>query len=736
MALSEEQLAHIIQNSMFDTQRWIDAGRNLAQGMNDKTGFSSSNTTGASSRRTNIREEADYRDSEKTLKAEIRLKKLANAQSEKTSKMLERFEDAISLVHPRMKSFREDLGLATSALDIHIEKINERFKNADEEIEFWQKQVSKSGDTIFTLDRRVRRLNKILETQNSTAEDRLEAEQQLVEVQKERAKIVKKANPHIKDLGKTAAAAIAAIAGAGLARAGGQMMSDIESQRRFGTPGGMFQQLGAALPGGALMGVDPQLINEMMATNRAAVVAMGGTNDMGALYERLGANLNELIDVAGTLPEAFKFQLNSYQNLVRAGIAPTEDALQQQVKSFQFMQEALGMTAEEFGQLQQQLVSDTEFRRTMNGLNSRERRLRLQRLNDQIAINRANGMMRDQAIAAAMALEQLAGKGPRDRFKEMAKLQAIAAASGITMSNEARDAFIKGRSATREEADARQRFMSDMGNRLTEISSTMGGTGTELGIFGALEKAGLSMDYFDQSLTNLGEQIKMEDGPEAFQENFNRMVEQMSPFENAINESTKALRAFQGVLDNVAGGGLIQGVVGTLGSALGAYFGARGFGGLARGAGGLFGGLFGGGAAGAAGGAAGTALGVGARAAGGIGLAGIGGAAAGTALYKGVLRDNERSQSILDSIFRGADHVLSFFGNDAAQDRLKINEDEKAIAARESQTGYQERIASATERANELTEMSLQLENDRITMQDARERIDRLQLGQTASTVN
>jgi hypothetical protein len=642
MALTRQDIEQIASASRMSTGEWREVAKMFAAAQKDDGVFSQYNKTGVAGGR-GVRDDESYRTAEASLKTEIRLKKLANAQSEKTSKMLKRFNESIDSVHPKMKSFGQDVALVANTLDTHIERINERFESAADEIKFWEKHTSQAGRTIFQLHQKIQKLNKVLEDQNSTNEERLEAEEKLLGYQKERAEILKKANPQLTDAAKNIVKVAAGMVAAGALQAGGQMMGDVEAQRRFGTPGSMAQQLKAALPGGALMGIDPQLVSELAATNRAAVIAMGGAQSMEGVYERLGSRLNELANITGTRTEALKFELTSYQTLIRSGIKPTEDALNDQVKSLTFMQEALGMTAEEFTQLQQQLVTNTDFRRKLNGLSERERRGMLNRLNDQIAINRANGMMRDHAIAAALALEELAGKGPRDRIKEMAKLQAIGAMAGVQMSEEARQGFIRGQSASKEQQKAMQEFKSSMGDRLTEIKSTMGGTGTEFGIFGALEKAGIGMEYFDASLTNLGDQIKMGEGPQAFQEGFHRMVEQMGPLEEKFNQLTTAMESFRGVLENVAGGGVLHSLMNAAGAGLGAFIGARGMGGLkglfSRGAGAIAGGAsaikgagagalgwlggLGGGAT-VAGAGAGTIAGAGALAAGGGYLAGTG----------------------------------------------------------------------------------------------------------------
>ena len=78
--------------------------------MKDGQGFSSANATGTAGGRGS--DDSSYRDSEATLKTEIRLKKLANAQNEKTSKMLKRFGEAVDVVHFKLV-FYEDGVYAT-----------------------------------------------------------------------------------------------------------------------------------------------------------------------------------------------------------------------------------------------------------------------------------------------------------------------------------------------------------------------------------------------------------------------------------------------------------------------------------------------------------------------------------------------------------------------------------------------------------------------------------------------
>ncbi len=567
MPLSVNDIQQIAAASKTSTAEWREFAKMIADAQSGDNHFSSINRTGAAGGRGE--ESLSHRKYEREYDTEIKLKKLANSN---TRKMLKAFEEVSKVISPELKSFRQDIGAVSDTLDSHFQKIGDTFEDAQSEIKFWTKHTTKSGKTVFHLEQQMRYLNDKLEDQNLVSEERLELEKELVKVQSERAEILKKATKNLSLWNKALAAGAVLLAGAG--RAGQQMMGDVEAQRRFGTPGSMMGQIRAGTIGG-LTGIDPALMSELMATNRAALIAMGGNRDMESYYENLGSRLDELANIAGTRTEALKFELTTMQNLVRTGIEPTTAAMNEQIKHLEFAQEAMGMTAEEFASLQTQLVTDGEFRKTLNGLDERQRRNRLNEMNDQIALNRANGMMKDQAIAAAIALENLAGKGPRDRIKEMAKLQAIAAAAGIQMSDEARNAFIKGRSATDSERTARQEFMSAMGDRLTEISATMGGTGMEFGIFGAMEKAGISMDMFDNSLTNLGEKIRMEDGPDAFVEQNKRMVEQMGLSETAFNNLTLTVEKVMGVLNNIAGGGMIQSMLSGLTTGIGAFFGAK-----------------------------------------------------------------------------------------------------------------------------------------------------------------
>ncbi len=436
--LTTENITQIVQNAIFGTGQWAKAGRDFVQGVQSfGGGFSQHNLTGVAGGRGSSSETdaPSYRTSDREYTTEIKLKKLANA---KTSEMLKAFDEVSKVISPTVKSFRSDLGLMSSVLDQHFMKIGERFDTAAEEIEFWNKHLTKSGETIFTLEKELQKLENTLEDQNITADERLKSEEALLKVTNERAGLIKKANPELKDFYRNLKTGAAALLATAAMQAGRQMMGDIETQRRFGTPGEMGTQFRAALS--SMLGIDPQLMSELMATNRAALIAMGGSQDMASFYDQLGSRLNELADITGTRTEAFKFQMTSFQNLVRAGIKPTTAALDDQIDSLKFAQKAMGMTSDEFSQLQTQLVTDVDFRRTLNGLDERTRRGRLKELNDRIAINRANGMMKDNAIAAALALERLGGKGPRDRIQEMAKMQSLAAMAGVHMSNEARQA--------------------------------------------------------------------------------------------------------------------------------------------------------------------------------------------------------------------------------------------------------------------------------------------------------
>ncbi len=729
MPLTDDQLARVLQQSMFDPKQWVEAGRYMAEGMKGAGGFSSSNVTGAAGGR-GVEGKLDetYRKYDSTLKSEIKLRKLSSAANESVAKTLKAFDKAIQIVHPEMKSFAQDIRSISGVLDTQFQRISDSFTDAGKEIEYWTKLADKSGISIFKLDHQLRRVNTVLMDQEATADEHKEAEEELIDIQKKRAKLLKAANPDLKEFihnVKLAGAALVTAAGV----AANQMFGDVEAMRRFGTPGGMFQQFKAGAPGGALMGIDPQLISELMASNRATVIAMGGAQDMGAYYDSLGARLNELALITGNRTEALKFEMETYQSLLRSGIMPTEDALNGVVKEFAFFQQAMGMTHDEFTQRRNSLSQNVEIRRTLQGIDKRDLSAKINGIIAQMQTNRELGMMREQAIAAATALHELGAKGPRERIKDMAKLQAIGAMAGVQMSDEARKAFILGRSATDAQRKAQSEFMGTLGGSLANISATMGGEGAEFAMFAMMEKAGIGMERFDQFMPQLGEKIS--ELPKNFEEAFLTMSEQMGPLETQFSNLKNVVEEVVGVFSNVAGGGFLSNALGT---ATGAFLGTGGAKGLFSGISRLFAGVGGLGTAMRAAPTIGAA-GLGTATL-GVGGAALGGYAVGSAInnFAKLWGGRQLSTTILDAFTGFNDYDPNADTPGVAQTAEKTAELVEPAKETAVNSGKQ---LSVQEKQLEVMITTAELQAGAIDNQKALNRLDRLDReGQYASTID
>lgn len=215
-----------------------------------------------------------------------------------------------------------------------------------------------------------------------------------------------------------------------------QASKDFSAQMRFGTDvtRGVFANMTDAIK----LGVDPEALSEIQATNRMAVRTF---SDMNEWAGQLRDAEKEMFRFVGDHTEATRLVAAQLTTLGMAGIRPTMKVFKEEgvkgqkslFKQFQELQAMTGQTFAESGEMLRGFTNDEAIRyRLTAAVDEEQRKAILRGVMARNAEFRALGLTKEQALSAASALEQLAGISPRERMKQAAKLRALAGAMGMS----------------------------------------------------------------------------------------------------------------------------------------------------------------------------------------------------------------------------------------------------------------------------------------------------------------
>ena len=220
-----------------------------------------------------------------------------------------------------------------------------------------------------------------------------------------------------------------------LARGIGMGITDFQAQLQQGAigTGGVLDQMGRAW----MLAVDPKVLSDLSNQNRQAVIAMGGIRKWhDALYE----SQNVLYKYTGSLQGALEVTSHAFQTMRLAGIEPMTEmlvntstgALQGFGKTMRDISVVTNKTMTEVNESILGMVQTDEMRWRMAGrITEQGRRSELEELANRQKMLLMLGYSTEQAERAGQALNQLAGKDPKERIKDAYK--AAAAMSQVGM---------------------------------------------------------------------------------------------------------------------------------------------------------------------------------------------------------------------------------------------------------------------------------------------------------------
>lgn len=234
---------------------------------------------------------------------------------------------------------------------------------------------------------------------------------------------------------------------------------------------------------------------------RRTMGAMGGLQEATDL---LASENNAYYELTGDLKEATEIQLQAYQMLTNNGIKMSTQELKRYSegvrKSYNDIKFQTGLSLKQFTDTLRELEDDESTRIAMRlAAGEQERRQIMENNQARIKENLAMGMTREQALAAAKAMNKMAGEKPLDRFKKSIKLQMAMGAMGVGGGEEAARIYRKPKNKrTKEEEAYLQERMSAYSN---QMSTQMGSE--DLGTAAFAEKIGEKSGFTEESLADL-----------------------------------------------------------------------------------------------------------------------------------------------------------------------------------------------------------------------------------------
>ncbi len=178
----------------------------------------------------------------------------------------------------------------------------------------------------------------------------------------------------------------------------------------------------------ALAGMTPEELNQLQAENKQAMRASNMSFD--EFNEKIRQGTVGLITYTGSLRDANRINAASMDIATTLG-ANQQHFMEQQAELFKKLNRGLSMSAEQFMEMNKQLMSSSSVQAQLYKINLKQRGAYMQDLQNTYTKLRTDGLMHEQAMRMLETFEQIGAKSPKERLKEAAKLQAVMGAMGM-----------------------------------------------------------------------------------------------------------------------------------------------------------------------------------------------------------------------------------------------------------------------------------------------------------------
>lgn len=177
-------------------------------------------------------------------------------------------------------------------------------------------------------------------------------------------------------------------------------------------------------------GVDPNVVQDIQVRNAMARGNMGRNSFDNATYK----GINELTGITGDRNEAAKLQASLTTSLSKVNMSfdKMPGTIHKLNDSFLKLQYQTGINAEQFGQLQDQILGDDDTRRLMLGLQDKEKAAMIDSINKRIVENVQLGYSIDQTKEQIKLLDKLFDPlKPKSRFENSVKENVFLRTQGV-----------------------------------------------------------------------------------------------------------------------------------------------------------------------------------------------------------------------------------------------------------------------------------------------------------------
>lgn len=248
-----------------------------------------------------------------------------------------------------------------------------------------------------------------------------------------------------------------------------------------------------------LAGMVPSEYAELVSEHRQAILA--SKDGFQTFHDTLTFNQAAMVEHTGNLAEASRTTANMISTTQQLGnsMINVNRFVGTQQEMFKDFNKIYGMTAEQFRDMNNQLVQDTELRGNLYKLGEKRRSQYFLETQQNYKRLRSQGLLHDQALQLTKTFEEMAGMSPKERMKEAYKTRAFLGAMGMGEEGEeiARIRMKTAANRTPEERQRIQQIMTDVNKRL---GPRMGQDfQSELLISQMIEKAGLQKYFGPQS---------------------------------------------------------------------------------------------------------------------------------------------------------------------------------------------------------------------------------------------
>lgn len=247
----------------------------------------------------------------------------------------------------------------------------------------------------------------------------------------------------------------------------GQFANDVTEAMRLGTEG--LQQLR-----GITMMMDPADISRMQAANKQASLAVGGAERW---LDEVADQQKRWALLTGNMSDGARAAAGSFTVLRSIGMdaaAGSENQIRAQdalLSSFKNLQKMTSMTAEEFVELQKELVADQDHRVNLMKMGKQERIAYIDSINKRLQENVQLGMTIEQAKEVEKTFAAMRGKGPRERMKAAARLQMVGGAMGMDTGGRLFELMRKGKRTAGEEKEL-QELTRNMNTKIADMAGS------------------------------------------------------------------------------------------------------------------------------------------------------------------------------------------------------------------------------------------------------------------------